>query len=106
MAKRISEEQKQKIRELVAEGDKTQKEIAEEVGCSVVAVKKYGYEEEPEESEELQGEASEQVSGTSVEEFYEKIIDAKDDHIKSVERLSEMLIGLLAGKSPVIIKPE
>jgi predicted transcriptional regulator len=106
MAKRISEEQKKKIRKLVAEGGMTQKEIAEEVGCSPVAVKKYGHEEESEESEEVQEEAEEQVSGTPVEDFYEKIIDAKDDHIKSMERFSEMLIGLLAGKSPVTIKPE
>jgi predicted transcriptional regulator len=97
MGKRISEEQKQKIRELVAEGNYTQKEIAEQVGCSTVAVGKYGKEEVEEEVEDDSAEV-EQISGTSVEDFYEKILDAKDEHIKDMKELNLKLLAVLSGK--------
>lgn len=97
MAKRITEEQKAKIRELTAKGIYTQKEIAETVGCSTVAVGKYGKEESEEEESEESGEEDVIISGTSVEDYYEKIIDAKDDHIKNLQDIITQLTGILAG---------
>jgi predicted transcriptional regulator len=103
MSKRITEEQKKEIRKHVAEGELTQKEIADKVGCSVPAIAKYGKEEVEEEAEEVEEEEElevndEEISGTPVEDFYEKIMDAKDDHIRDLRELNKLLIGVLSGK--------
>jgi predicted transcriptional regulator len=95
MGKRITEEQKAEIVRLVQGGELTQKEIAEIVEVSVAAVKKYGF---PEEEIAVEEEAS----GPTVEDYLMKVIEAKDAHIASLEKVNDSLIAALTAKAGAV----
>lgn len=82
MAKRITEEQKAEINRLSQNPNFTQKEIAQEVGCSLTAVRAHSYREEKGAEEEIE-EDDGQVDAIAA--LYDRMLEMKNDHIKDLK---------------------
>lgn len=95
MGKRLTLEQKNKVVELHNQGE-TYEEIGRIVGCSgVTASKVVKTHTEDTESEDTEDNSQEDLT-SAIADVYQKIIDAKDAHIVSLEKVIDKLTAVKA----------